>query len=69
MAEAAAAAADVAALPAGHHAILDTARLAVEKRASTILAQLQEVGEAPAPEAVEDIEVAQDLRTGANRSK
>jgi serine/threonine-protein kinase HipA len=64
IAEAGAAAADVAALPAGHHAILDTARLAVENRASTILAQLQEAGEAPAGEAVEDIEVAQDLRAG-----
>ena len=64
IAEAEAAAADVAALPAGHHAILDTARLAVENRAATILAQLQEVGEAAAAEAVEDIEVAQDLRAG-----
>jgi serine/threonine-protein kinase HipA len=58
IAEAGAVAADVAALPAAHHVILDTARLAVQERASTILAQLQEVGEAQAAETAGDVEVA-----------
>jgi serine/threonine-protein kinase HipA len=53
IAEAETAAADVAAMPAGNDAILDRARLAVEKRASALLAQLREVGDVQALEIVE----------------
>ena len=53
IAEAEAAAAEVNAMPAGHYEILDRARLAVEGRASRILAQLQEVDDAPAFETEE----------------
>jgi serine/threonine-protein kinase HipA len=45
IAEAEAAASEVAAMPAGTHAILDQTREAVERRARALLAQLQEVGE------------------------
>src|SRR6185295_792989 len=40
--EAEAAQSEVAAMPAGGHAILDQARRAVERRARTLLSQLQE---------------------------
>jgi len=51
--EAEAAASDVAAMPAGNHAILDHARLAVENRASAVLAQLREVGDMQVLETVD----------------
>ena len=38
---------EVAAMPAGGHAILDQARQAVERRARTLLSQLQELGDDP----------------------
>jgi serine/threonine-protein kinase HipA len=63
IAEAEAAASEVAAMPAGHHVILDQTRQAVERRASALLTQLQEVGavkagdEEPEP-AQEEAEVA-----------
>ncbi len=44
LAEAAAAAAEVAAMPAGTHVILDQTRQAVERRACALLTQMQEVG-------------------------
>ena len=40
---------EVAAMPAGGHAILDEARHAVERRARTLLSQLQEFGGDPVP--------------------
>jgi len=48
LAEAKTAAAEVAAMPAGTHEILDQTREAVERRASAVLAQLQELGDEPA---------------------
>jgi serine/threonine-protein kinase HipA len=45
IAEAEAAASEVAAMPAGHHLILDQARQAIERRAHALLAQLQELGD------------------------
>jgi serine/threonine-protein kinase HipA len=45
MAEAEAAAFEVAAMPAGTHPILDQAREAVERRANVLLAQLEELGD------------------------
>src|SRR5262249_19153870 len=45
--EAEAAQSEVAAMPAGGHAILDQVRRAVERRASTLLSQLQEFGGDP----------------------
>jgi serine/threonine-protein kinase HipA len=48
IAEAEPAVAEVTAMPAGHHAILDQTRASVERRASALLAQLREVGDAPA---------------------
>jgi serine/threonine-protein kinase HipA len=47
LAEAEAAASEVAAMPAGNHEILDSTREAVERRARLLLAQLQEVGSDP----------------------
>jgi serine/threonine-protein kinase HipA len=44
LSEAEAAASEVAAMPAGTHAILDQTRRAVERRANAIYAQLQELG-------------------------
>jgi serine/threonine-protein kinase HipA len=44
IAEAEAAASEVAAMPAGSHEILETTRQAVERRAHVLLAQLQELG-------------------------
>ena len=44
IAEAEAAASEVAAMPAGSHEILETTRQAVERRAQMLLAQLQELG-------------------------
>jgi serine/threonine-protein kinase HipA len=46
--EAEPAAAEVTAMPAGHHPILDQTRLSVERRAAALLAQLREVGDSPA---------------------
>jgi serine/threonine-protein kinase HipA len=53
MAEAGAAESEVAAMPAGGHAILDQTRQAVERRAGVILAQLEELGGDPVAEAVD----------------
>jgi serine/threonine-protein kinase HipA len=52
LAQAEAAAAEVAAMPAGTHAILDQTRSAVERRANALLASLQEFGDEPVAEAV-----------------
>jgi serine/threonine-protein kinase HipA len=54
LAEASAAASDVAAMPAGTHVILDQTRQAVERRARAILTQLQELGEDPVANAVNE---------------
>ena len=53
IAESKAAASEVAAMPAGTHAILDQTREAVERRARALLAQLQELGEDSAVEIVD----------------
>ena len=53
LAEAEAAAAEVAAMPAGTHEILDRTRSAVERRAAALLARLQEAGEEPVAESVD----------------
>jgi len=53
IAEATAAESEVAAMPAGNHAILDQTRQAVERRAQSLLAQLQELGDASAVKAVD----------------
>ena len=47
LAEAEAAASEVAAMPAGAHEVLDQTRVAVERRARIVLAQLQELGDDP----------------------
>jgi serine/threonine-protein kinase HipA len=47
LAEAEAAASEVAAMPAGAHEVLDQTREAVERRARILLAQLQELGDDP----------------------
>jgi serine/threonine-protein kinase HipA len=47
IAEARAAESEVAAMPAGGHVILDQTRQAVERRACSLLAQLQELGDEP----------------------
>jgi hypothetical protein len=47
IAEAGAAESEVAAMPAGGHAILGQTRQAVERRARALLAQLQELGSDP----------------------
>jgi serine/threonine-protein kinase HipA len=47
LAEAEAAASEVAAMPAGAHEVLDQTREAVERRARMLLAQLQELGDDP----------------------
>jgi serine/threonine-protein kinase HipA len=54
LAEAEAAAAEVAAMPAGYHGILDKTRQAVESRAHAVLAQLREVGDEPAADGVNE---------------
>jgi serine/threonine-protein kinase HipA len=54
IAEAAAAASEVAAMPGGAHEILDQTRQAVERRAQALLAQLREPGDEPATEVVDD---------------
>ena len=51
LAEAAAAAAEVAAMPGGPHEILGPTRQAVERRAGVLLAQLQELGDEAAAKA------------------
>ena len=51
MAETETAAAEVAAMPAGTHVILDQTRQAVERRANALLAQLHELGDEPVAEA------------------
>jgi serine/threonine-protein kinase HipA len=50
LAEAEAAASEVAAMPAGTHEVLEQAREAVERRARMLLAQLQELGGDPVKE-------------------
>jgi hypothetical protein len=50
LAEAEAAASEVAAMPAGTHEVLDQTREAVESRARILLAQLQELGDDPVNE-------------------
>jgi serine/threonine-protein kinase HipA len=52
IAEAEAAASEVAAMPAGTHAILDQTRQAVERRARTLLARLQELRDDPVAKVV-----------------
>jgi hypothetical protein len=47
------AAAEVAVMPAGPHAILDQIKEAVQRRATTLLEQLQKIGEATPLETVE----------------
>ncbi len=56
--EAGAAQSEVAAMPAGGHAILVQTRQAVERRARVLLAQLTELEGDPADEAVDEEEVA-----------
>jgi serine/threonine-protein kinase HipA len=53
LAEAETAAAEVAAMPAGTHPILDQTRSAVERRANALLAALHELGDEPVAEAVD----------------
>jgi serine/threonine-protein kinase HipA len=53
IAEAEPAVAEVTAMPAGHHPILERTRLSVERRASALLAQLREVSDTPAFATVE----------------
>jgi serine/threonine-protein kinase HipA len=60
MTEAEGAASEVAAMPAGSHVILDQTRQGVERRASTVLGQLQELGEEPHAEAVEESSAGQN---------
>jgi serine/threonine-protein kinase HipA len=48
------AASEVAAMPAGNHAILDQTRQAVERRARLLLAQLQELEDEPAIKGIDD---------------
>jgi serine/threonine-protein kinase HipA len=54
MAEAQTAASEVAAMPAGTHVILDQTRQAVERRAKVLFAQLQELGDEPDAEALQE---------------
>jgi serine/threonine-protein kinase HipA len=54
IAEAGLAASEVAAMPAGSHAILDQTRQAVERRARRLLAQLQESEDEPAIKGIDD---------------
>jgi serine/threonine-protein kinase HipA len=53
LAETEAAAAEVAAMPAGPHGILDATRQAVERRAHAVLTQLREVADEPAVDGVD----------------
>jgi serine/threonine-protein kinase HipA len=53
LAKAEEAAAEVAVMPAGTHAILDQIKEAVQRRATTLLEQLQKIGEATPLETVE----------------
>jgi hypothetical protein len=53
LAEAEAAAAEVAAMPAGTHEVLDQTRSAVERRATALLARLHEFADEPAAESVD----------------
>jgi serine/threonine-protein kinase HipA len=53
LAEAAEAAAEVAAMPAGTHEILDRTRSAVERRATALLMRLHEFADEPAAESVD----------------
>ncbi|HEX4706863.1 MAG TPA: hypothetical protein VH229_03955, partial [Candidatus Udaeobacter sp.] len=53
LAKAEEAAAEVAVMPAGPHAILDQIKEAVQRRATTLLEQLQKIGEATPLETVE----------------
>ena len=54
IAETGAAKSEVSAMPAGGHAILKQTRQAVERRAHTLLAQLQEQESLPVAEAIDD---------------
>ncbi len=54
LAETQAAAAEVAAMPAGPHGILDETRQAVERRAHAVLAQLREVADEAAADGVDE---------------
>ena len=65
LAEAEAAAAEVAAMPAGTHEILDQTRSAVERRANALLAALQEFGDEPVAEAVDAEDAGADEMMGA----
>jgi serine/threonine-protein kinase HipA len=58
LAEADAAAAEVAAMPAGHHEVLNEARRCVEMRAHAILAQSQEAKDRPASAAKYELDTA-----------
>ena len=60
--EAGAAQSEVAAMPAGGHEILDQTRHAVERRARTVLAQLQESGGDPVAGAAGRAEEAERRR-------
>jgi serine/threonine-protein kinase HipA len=61
--EAEAAQSEVASMPAGGHAILDQARHAVERRARTLLSQLQEFGGEPVAGATRRAEEAEAVAT------
>ena len=54
---------EVAAMPAGGHAILDQVREAVERRARTLLAQLQELGGDPVAKTAGRAEEAEEAAT------
>jgi hypothetical protein len=56
--EAAVAELEVAAMPAGEHAILSQTRQAIERRAHLLLAQLHEAGDEPATEAGDENRLA-----------
>jgi serine/threonine-protein kinase HipA len=66
LAQAAAAAAEVAAMPAGTHAILDQTRSAIERRANALLARLQELGEEPVAEAADAADAGFDEMLRSN---
>jgi serine/threonine-protein kinase HipA len=63
LAEAETAAAEVAAMPAGPHAILDATRSAVERRANAVLARLQAFVDEPVAD-TEDTRADEALRLG-----
>jgi serine/threonine-protein kinase HipA len=65
LAKAGEAAAEVAVMPAGPHAILSQIQQAVRRRATTLLEQLQKIGETTPPETIENAEGA----AGSERPK